>query len=236
MSEDYRSGLFDVYHARSEELDGDESEKAAWFEDYVHENYLPHVVDGDVLEIGCNRGYVLAALHRFGHGKVVGIDLSPGDVSIAARIAPEAHVEVADAFAYLEDHPDAYDTVIMKAVLEHIQKPRILPLLRSIHGSLRPGGVAIIDVPNMDWLFASHERYMDFTHEAGFTPQSLSQVVGLVFGDVQIHPVEARAAGRRASLQQRVGRGIVGTLLRWADGQGAGNPIWARSIIAVGRK
>ena len=49
------------------------------------------------------------------------------------------------------------------------------------------GGIAIIDVPNMDWFWNGHERYMDFTHEVGFTPESLEQICNKVFGNSIIH-------------------------------------------------
>ena len=54
-------------------------------------------------------------------------------------------------------------------------KDRVLPLLEKISSSLKPDGMAIIDVPNMDWILGQHERYMDFTHEVGFTRESLAQ-------------------------------------------------------------
>ena len=59
-----------------------------------------------------------------------------------------------------------------------------------MHAALRAGGAVLIDVPNMDWLFAGHERYMDFTHELGFTQESLSQLLGGVFSEVVVRPVD----------------------------------------------
>ncbi len=44
----------------------------------------------------------------------------------------------------------------------------------------------MIDVPNMDWIWASHVRYMDFTHECGFTEESLIEVLKPQFQNIQI--------------------------------------------------
>ena len=49
-------------------------------------------------------------------------------------------------------------------------------------------GVAIIQVPNMDWILSNHERYMDFTHEIGYTRESLADIFRLYFMKVDVYP------------------------------------------------
>jgi SAM-dependent methyltransferase len=127
---------------------------------------------------------------------------------------------------------DKFGVVISKAVLEHQNKDEVIPFLEKISGVLAPGGKVIIDVPNMDWLFAGHERYMDFTHEVGFTKESLGQVMRQVFKDVKVYPVDVI----KPSLRTKVSRWFLDKLLRGADNEGAGNPIWCRVIIGVGMK
>jgi SAM-dependent methyltransferase len=165
-----------------------------------------------------------------------GIDLSPEDLDVAKRLAPEANIECVNALEYLPRHAGTFDVIVLKAVLEHMPKPDVLPLLNAIERALRPGGTVIVDVPNMDWLFAGHERYMDFTHETGFTRESLRQTMSAMFPSLDIFPAETSFMRGRPAIKRRIARAVLGTLLLWADPEGAQNPIWARSLIAVGRK
>jgi trans-aconitate methyltransferase len=180
---------------------------------------------------------MLAALSSFGFRNLHGVDLSPDDIEKAKALTPHAHVTCEDAIDYLEEQKTRFDIIILKALLEHTPKPQVLRLLEGIRESLSPRGIVIIDVPNMDWLFAPHERYMDFTHEIGFTTESLRQTMNNVFCEVRIEPVDHLSSGSlRDRLRQRFARFFLGKLLLWADEQGAKNPIWARSLIGVGTK
>ena len=237
---DYRTELYDAYDIHTAALDSSDAEKLAWFESYARANYLPHLRDlpregSTLLEIGCNKGYLLAALRSEGFQELAGIDLAPADLERAREIVPGVSLECTDASAYLRSRRGSFDAIVMKAVLEHVPKDDVIGLLRDISLSLSPRGVALIDVPNMDWLFAAHERYMDFTHEVGFTRESLMQVAGRAFSDVTIVPIVAAPPSRRAALKRRVGTWLLGTLLEWADPEGGGNPIWARGLLAVAR-
>jgi 2-polyprenyl-3-methyl-5-hydroxy-6-metoxy-1,4-benzoquinol methylase len=252
---DYRRDLFTMYDQHSAALDGADAEKMAWFSGYVEVNYLPTIEnfaarEGAVLEIGCNKGYVLACLAERGFTRLTGIDLSPTDLERARSIVPSAHFEQVDALEFLPRHPDEYQVIVMKAVLEHVPKDQVLMLLRRAAAALRPGGVLLVDVPNMDWLFASHERYMDFTHEGGFTAESLRQTLGTAFETVTVTPIDnavpyARSEVTRlrlklrlwwAGTRRRTARSVLTTLLRWADHEGGSGPIWARSILGVAEK
>jgi 2-polyprenyl-3-methyl-5-hydroxy-6-metoxy-1,4-benzoquinol methylase len=240
---DYKRKLFKSYNSiHVAYLDTDEQSKLDWFVKYVKRNYLPHIDrygrnSSKILEIGCNRGYMLAALKSFGFQNLHGVDLSSGDLEKAKILVSSAEVACADAFDYLKDKLDQFDIIILKAVLEHVQKDEIMPFLEKIKGSLRLGGSVIIDIPNMDWLFASHERYMDFTHEIGFTKESLGQIMRSLFLSVQV--IEADNifdSSLLAALKRKTGRFILKKLLTWADPEGGINPIWERSIIGIGKK
>ena len=124
-----------------------------------------------------------------GHADITGIDLSEADITIA-RQRLSANFIVASAFDFLPTCESKYGLVIAKDVLEHIEVDQLVEFLTLIRESLLPGGRAILQVPNMDWLLASHERYMDLTHTTGFTRESLGQICRLVFGSgVEIQPV-----------------------------------------------
>jgi SAM-dependent methyltransferase len=235
---DYRSVLFNNYDRWVSILNPDEGARLAWFRAYVDSNYLPLLSSVDrsrseILDVGCHRGYMLSALANAGFQRLAGVDLSPNDVDVARGIVPTADVTCADVRDYLASRDGTFDVIIAKAVLEHVQKDDVLSLLHTIRGGLKSGGIALVDVPNMDWLFASHERYLDFTHEVGFTKESLQQVVGSVFDDVTVNPIDnvppAHLFGRRA-----VARTLISVLLRWADPEGAAGDIWCRSVVAIG--
>ena len=95
---DYRSKLFSSYNATHvSHLDVDDESKLAFFREYTRVNYLQHLKDLDgnsaeILEIACNKGYLLAALHSLEFKKLFGVDLSPLDVVKAKQIVPSADI------------------------------------------------------------------------------------------------------------------------------------------------
>ena len=239
----YRDLLFSSYHkTHASHLDSEDIRpKMEWFNGYVRLNYLPYFQgyspsDIRVLEIGCNQGFLIAAFASLGFRRLTGIDLSPDDIQVAKRLVPEAEILCLDAESYLEREKDAYDFIILKAVLEHVRKDEVVPLLMKIRDALKDNGMIIIDVPNMDWLMAQHERYMDFTHEVGFTRESLAQVMRNVFRDVQIRKARAVGESRRVEFV----RPFILKCMNWVFrivGEGSSDVWWdCRSIIAVARK
>jgi 2-polyprenyl-3-methyl-5-hydroxy-6-metoxy-1,4-benzoquinol methylase len=189
-----------------------------------------------VLEIGCNKGYCLRVLQELGYQHLYGVDLAERELEQARSMVPRAQFACEDAQTYLTRNSQSFDVILMKAVLEHVRKEEVIPLLRALADGLRPGGVALIDVPNMDWLFAPHERFMDFTHEVGFTQESLRQVVQVAFNNVDVYPLETAIPGPRGKAKRLIGRAVLHTLLRWADAEGGSGPIWQRGLLAVAHK
>ena len=245
MSADYRRQLFSSYNATHvSHLDADDESKLAFFREYTRVNYLHHLANLDrtsaeILEIACNKGYLLAALHSLEFKKLFGVDLSPLDVEKAKQIVPSAKISYGDAFDYLYENVEKFDVIILKAALEHIKKEQVIPLLDGIKSSLKPAGMVIIDVPNMDWLLAQHERYMDFTHEVGFTRESLAQVMRQVFSSVHIErgkPVMGSGLKSQLELQLRAVLVRSLNLVFRLIGEGASDTWWdSRSIIGTAK-
>ncbi|MGE0197446.1 MAG: class I SAM-dependent methyltransferase [Simkaniaceae bacterium] len=246
-----RDRLFYHYSKRCDEIDSGYEEKLAWFHDYALNAFAKYIHPRNhsdkVLDIGCSRGYLLSVLYAWGFKNLTGIDLSPNDISHAKVLAPEISFEKDDAFEYLAKHQNTFDIIISKAVLEHIEKKRVFEFIEKCYEALTPKGILILDVPNMDWLFASHERYMDFTHEVGFTIISLKQIMGEVFSKVETHPIDFYTfqdkkvpfyKKAKRNLTRIFARKLLNTLFEWADPQGCStcNPIWQRSILGVGYK
>ncbi|MDH5525233.1 MAG: class I SAM-dependent methyltransferase [Desulfobulbaceae bacterium] len=243
MKSDYRKKLFDNYaKTHTDHIDQGDQDKLDWFKKYIFTNYIEVIQDIDkdsscILEIGCNKGYLVNVLSGFGFKNLIGIDLSVDDLEKAKELNSEADFFCMDAFDYLQDKKNFFDLIIMKAVLEHVSKEKTLLIIKMLKDSLKSGGTLLVDVPNMDWLFASHERYMDFTHEVGFTKESLSQVLYTQFSSVSIFPVDHQfPVSFYDGLRTRIGQYLISKLLTWADAQGAGNHIWSRNIIAIATK
>ncbi|HKW78844.1 MAG TPA: class I SAM-dependent methyltransferase [Candidatus Limnocylindria bacterium] len=188
-----------------------------------------------ILELGCGHGSLLAWLKEKGFRDLRGVDASPGDVEFANGHLGGNTVELADAAEFLDAHPASYDVVIAKALLEHVPRADLLRTVRGIGAALSDAGIAVIEVPNMDWLTASHERYMDLTHEVGFTRESLGALLRLVFAQSDI-------GGSRIAYPTRSQRllrpALVWVLRRalYVLGEGASDTLFAsRSLIAVAR-
>ena len=246
MGNDYRKELFETYHStHGTYVDLDDATKTDWFKQYVGYNYLPLFSEFDkskvaVLEIGCNKGFALLALDRLGFKNLFGIDMSPADIQRARELVPAAKFQSGDAHPYLRKNRKKFDVILLKAVLEHIPKNEVVPFLKSIREGLREGGLVIVDVPNMDWIASHHERYMDFTHENGFTRESLGQVMRNVFASVTVEkgkPVLSKGPrGLLRDMIRPVVLGLVNLVLRLV-GEGASDIWWdCRSIIAAGKK
>ncbi len=246
MPDSYRKTLFENYHSTHEGyMDLDDKTTGDWFLDYVRENYLPLLKDMDrsgttILEIGCNKGFALLGLKSLGFTRLFGVDRSPDDIQKAKALLPSAHLFCADAYPYLQKNKKKFDVILLKAVLEHIPKNEVVPFLKRIKEGLKEGGVIIVDVPNMDWMAANHERYMDFTHEVGFTRESLGQVLRNVFTSVSIGKGRSVFSTGLKGLARAVVRPLflfVATLVLRIVGEGAADIWWdCRSIIGSGKK
>lgn len=233
-----RKALFNDYKNGQGEISSGavyEDVKGQW--PYYEANYRQFVEnlprEAEILEVGCGPGSLLSWLNSRGYENLAGVDLSPGDVTFANCHLGRHVVRLGDGKDYMVRHPGAYDAIFMKAILEHQPKEDLLPMIESAARALKPGGFLLVDVPNMDWLFASHERYMDLTHEMGFTRESLTALLRLVFEDVRV------CASVPAALTkgQRLLRRPLIRLLRFIFymlGEGAGDLLFeSRSIIAI---
>jgi len=117
-----------------------------WFE-RPFTSYLP--AGGRVLEAGCGLGQYVLALRARGYA-AEGIDYAQATVSEARRRFPELPVTAGDATALAV--PDGhYDGYISLGVVEHLRDGP-LPILREAHRVLKPGGAALVSVPNFNAL------------------------------------------------------------------------------------
>ncbi len=148
---------------------------------YHLSNILPLVrcdKNAQVLEIGPGYGEMIGILRSAGFTEVSSIDISPEVVEHIQRVYGANSCEhAADVEAYLSDKHNKYGCIIMLDVLEHIPRELVVPMLRSIHFALSPGGSVIIQTCNASSPFGENIYFSDFTHQWDFTEFSLRQVL-----------------------------------------------------------
>jgi 2-polyprenyl-3-methyl-5-hydroxy-6-metoxy-1,4-benzoquinol methylase len=109
---------------------------------------LPPMSPGRVLEIGAGDGSTLVALKRRGMAReVVGVELSQAaDVRVHDGAIDRfivGNVENQD----FDFAPASFDVLICGDVLEHLRDPWVA--MGYLCGFLRPGGVALVSLPNI---------------------------------------------------------------------------------------
>ena len=136
-----------------------------------------------ILDIGCERGAMLAWLQRWG-AEVDGVQISEPAAAVAAQSIGADRVWVGELAA--ANYPEAsFDHVTLWHVLEHVPDP--VALLREIRRILKPGGAAYVEVPNAGGWSARHFgaawlAYDVPRHLVHFTPsvlQAVAQRAGL---------------------------------------------------------
>lgn len=134
---------------------------------------------GRILDLGCGTGGVLKHLAPF--GDAVGLDPAPE----AARYCQQRNVKmVVGSGDTLPFADKSFDAVLALDVIEHV--PDDAALLQEARRVLRPGGVLLVTVPALPWLWSSHDvvnhHYRRYTmsslnrslHVGGFTPEKVS--------------------------------------------------------------
>ena len=118
-----------------------------------------------LLDAGCGTGQNLRELA--GHGRAVGVDLSPEALSFCTR---RGVTGVRGNLLQLP-FPDAcFDVVTSFDVLYHAWVKDDLAVVRELVRVLRPGGRAVIFVPNRLYPFETHGHYWRGEYHFGNTP------------------------------------------------------------------
>lgn len=175
---------FTKHYALLNEIDLNSQESLkSWYDNseiaykYELERFLgDDYINKSIIDIGCGIGGVLNFLKNKGCTDIFGVDYSEEQVEVCQKYITDK-ITKADIFDFLKSNSKKYDIIIMLDVLEHFQKNKIIELLQLVYASLSSVGKVIIRTPNMGSIIASHGRYLDFTHETGFTSESLWQVL-----------------------------------------------------------
>jgi 2-polyprenyl-3-methyl-5-hydroxy-6-metoxy-1,4-benzoquinol methylase len=159
---------------------------------YFKENYLKHIPKNcsiRILDVGCGMGHFLQFLEDHGYNNYLGIDISEENIAYC-KANKKFNVELVDAFKFFQNNTMPFDVIVMNDIIEHFDKNQIIQLLELIYGNLNENGILIVKTVNSsNPLLGSSSRYFDFTHEVGFTEESLSQVLKVSnFKNIAIYP------------------------------------------------
>ena len=142
----------------------------------VLKNVPPWQGRGRLLDVGCATGRFLQRMQALGW-RVSGIELDPVAVAKARGVTPD--VSVGDP-ANLTLAPASFDLITAFHVVEHLPDPA--GALRNMLAWLAPGGLMIVEVPNVGgWggtLFGRFWSGLDFPrHLIHFTPATMRALV-----------------------------------------------------------
>ncbi|MGB0720829.1 MAG: class I SAM-dependent methyltransferase [Gammaproteobacteria bacterium] len=165
--------------------------------------HLPPDTRISIADLACGHGALIRALKKQGYHRVIGVDTSAEQVA-AAHDRGTTEVRHGEIDPFLDDHESAgFDVVFLMDILEHLDKEQVIKLLDRVHNSLRPGGRAIIHVPNATGIFGMNARYGDFTHEVAFTPRSIRQVLSSCgFHAISVHEDKPTVHGLKSFVRR----------------------------------
>jgi SAM-dependent methyltransferase len=103
---------------------------------------------GSLLDVGVGRGEIVEAAKTLGW-EVDGIEPS---TTFADHVEKKTGVKIRQTSIEEADLPsEAYDCIILAAVLEHLYDPDLV--IKKLSASLKPGGLLYLDVPNEQGLY-----------------------------------------------------------------------------------
>lgn len=154
----YNSGRWnDAY------LDKNNTENLRYYYRSLRNIITSKMTSGKILDIGCNAGYFLDVMDGF---DCYGIERSNAGLVARERYGDKVFVGI------FEDYksPDfLFDCITMQDVLDHVTDP--IEVLKKCNGLLKPGGLLIVKVHDMDSLYA---RVMGMEYYAFIPPGHLS--------------------------------------------------------------
>ena len=105
-----------------------------------------YISTGSILDVGCATGNFLAEMKQTGRWQTAGIEPD----ARAAAYAMKEH-QLAVQVGLLRDIPlpaEQYDVITLWNVLEHVPSP--VSELRRLVAALRPGGIIVFSLPNLE--------------------------------------------------------------------------------------
>lgn len=167
---------------------------------YRLRKYLPSDKHVRMLDIGAGDGILISTLKQMGYDGITGVEISESRIARAKKLGITDIIHI-DAMEYLPSHPNEFKVIFALDVIEHFTKENLITLVKLAYQALEPGGTFVVHTVNTT-LYSGY-RYTDLTHECGFTPESLTQLlINAGFVDIEIlesgfEPVSIKTAIRK---------------------------------------
>lgn len=230
--ENYVSSHFGYMHSLKEE----EYKLYAKAAKVRYKDLLPQDKSANIIDIACGGGQFLYFLQLQGYVNTQGIDISQEQLDVARKMGVK-RLQKADFEEYLPDSLGKFDMIIANDIIEHLTKDEVLNFFDIIYNSLKSGGHVLISTLNSSGSFSGRNRYCDFTHEQGFTPGSLSQVLRVCnFKNIKVCGEEPVIYDLRSFIRAvlwRVMKSIIKFYLIIERGTGRG--LWKKDYILESR-
>lgn len=143
--------------------------------------HIPAAQSTRVLELACGPAPFLYHLKQRGYNYLHGVDASPEQVALAHALGLAEEVEAGDLLDFLQAaEARSYDVIILFDILEHLPPAEQFRVMDAVHATLKPGGIAIMHVPNGESMGGVRVLYGDITHKTAFTRRSMEQLLRTV--------------------------------------------------------
>jgi len=142
-----------------------------------YSGFLPADKGTGILDIGCGMGHFIRFLKVKGYTNVKGVDVSREAVDYCKENKIEGVSLIDDLEDFLVKSANGYDAIILKSVIAHFKREDTISNLRLIRGALKDGGSLLVETFNVSVFSGLFAMCDDFTHKAGFTEESLLQVL-----------------------------------------------------------
>lgn len=144
-----------------------------------------------IVDLGCGRGEWLEVLRDEGL-PATGVDNNEAQAEAARQLGLD--IEIDDAIVWLGAQKDrSIDLLSAFHLVEHLEFPVLVNLLKEALRVLKPGGGLLIETPNPESLIVgAYKFWFDPTHVRPYPPELLSQLLEtLTFQDIKVlrlHP------------------------------------------------
>lgn len=162
-----------------------------------------------ILDAGCGTGRMLTELADY---RRTGLDIEPGVLALAKRRAGEDIEWVEGSVTELPFPAESFEAVLSLDVLYSQGVTSDLVGARELRRVLRPGGVAILNLPAYQWLMSAHDavartarRYTApglrrLLIDAGFGTVSVGYRVSAPFPAAAVHRLVTRGGQARTDV------------------------------------